>query len=332
MGKASGVQAGLRPKDTRMKRQIDILFATHNGQKTLPRMLHALSELNAPTRPWRIVTVDNASTDGTAKILEDGEARLPLKRLFCPKPGKAAAQIFALPHLQGDLIVLTDDDIIPDPDWLVALEAAADAHPEADIFGGAIEPAPIEPVTDWYAASATYRSDLFGLTTAKPGPVNGADTIFGPNMMLRHTQVTAAFSRPSVLGPTFVQKGRRRVFPMGDESEMIAALERAGAAAYFAPGARVQHMVRRFQTELDFMLQRAQNHGRGVALRAIQHPRNWRKRTQIAASSLLHALWMWPSAVLVSRSSPAAAVFDRLHGFSWHIGRAKGALFGPFAA
>ncbi len=313
-----------------MKQQIDILFTTHNGARTLPRMLEALSRLSPPKRPVRILAVNNGSTDETASILAGWDGKLPLVFLHCAEPGKSAAQAYALAHLEGDLVVITDDDIIPEPDWLQQLEQAADETPEASIFGGAITPLPIDPVGPWYEASAGFNGDLFAFTLQPRGLVTGADTIFGPNMMLRRGEALRSLKAPFMLGPSLVVRKGKRVFPLGDESEMIARLEREGAKSMFVPEARVSHMVRDFQTDLDFMLQRAQNHGRGVAIRALQASRGWPGRARMAADSLLRAAWIWPRLLLGGQSKPDARVFGLLYGFNWHLGRAKGALFGPF--
>jgi len=129
-----------------MKHQIDILSTTHNGARTLPRMLEASSGLSAPGRPFRILAVNNGSSDDTGSILAERAARLPLVLLQCAEPGKAPAQAWVLPHLEGDLIAIADDDIIPETDWLRSLERAADETPEACFFGGAITPLAIDPV------------------------------------------------------------------------------------------------------------------------------------------------------------------------------------------
>jgi len=37
---------------------LTVLFASHNGAQTLPRMLRALERLTPPRRPWRILAVE----------------------------------------------------------------------------------------------------------------------------------------------------------------------------------------------------------------------------------------------------------------------------------
>lgn len=314
-----------------IKHQIDILFTTHNGARTLPRMLQALSELSAPHRAFRILAVNNGSSDATASILAEWVGRLPLVLLNCSEPGKAPAQASALAHLEGDLVILTDDDILPAPDWLQRLELAADEAPEASVFGGAITPFPIDQTGSWYAAAKAFDADLFSFSLHPRGPVKGADTIFGPNMMLRQAEAVKALKGPFVLGPSSATKNGKRTFPLGDESEMIARLERGGARSMFVPEAHVFHMVRDFQTDLGFMLQRAQNHGRGVAIRTLQASRARRARAAMATHSLARMAWIWPRVAFADRTRPDAGVFKGLYGLNWHAGRAKGAVFGPFA-
>ena len=315
-----------------MKHQIDILFTTHNGARTLPRMLQALGALSPPKRPVRILAVNNGSTDETASILAGWVDKLPLRVLECGKPGKAYAQASAISLLEGDLVVLTDDDILPAPDWLQCLEAAADEAPEVSVFGGAIMPHPIDQTGPWYNASEAFKSELFAFTLQRRGLVTGADTIFGPNMMLRHGQAIMSLKEPLVLGPSSSLKNGKRVFPLGDESEMIARLERAGAKSMFVPEACVSHMVRDFQTDLAFMLQRAQNHGRGVAIRSLPDSKPLLPRASMALDSLIRIAWIWPRVVLADRNQPATRTFNSLYGLNWHAGRAKGAVFGPFAS
>ena len=98
----------------------------------------------------------------------------------------------------------------------------------------------------------------------------------------------------------------------------------------FAAQARVSHMVRDFRADLGFMLQRAQNHVTGAAIRALQASHAWPARARMVSESLLRAAWIWPGLLLAGRTGPDARLFERLYGFNRHLGRAKGALFGPF--
>jgi glycosyltransferase involved in cell wall biosynthesis len=301
---------------------LTVLFATHDGARTLPRMLDALAAMRPPRRPWRIVAVDNASSDGSGEILAAAAERLPLQVLPCPRPGKMPALIAGARAVEGDLVVLTDDDVEPCPDWLAAYEDAADAHPEAGLFGGPITPTPIEAVGPWFAASQRQSAELFARTDVADGPVDPVARIFGPNLMLRREHLRLLEIAGAALGPSF---DRRTRYPMGCDTMLTALAQEQGVVARGVAAARVNHLVRGFQTELDFMLGRAVRHGRGWAIRYVG------VRSPSAARRLkLLALGLAGSVSFGRTAAPEAAAFARLWRAHWMRGVALGAAYGPF--
>ena len=97
---------------------LTVLLSSYNGGHTLPRMLAACTALRPPGGGWRMVVVDNASDDDTKEIVESFMASLPIAYVHEAKQGKNAALNTGLGHVTGDLVVLTDDDVVPHPDWL----------------------------------------------------------------------------------------------------------------------------------------------------------------------------------------------------------------------
>lgn len=306
------------------ERGITVLFATHDGARTLPSMMAALERLRPPRRPWRIVAVDNASTDTSGEILRQAARRLPLTVLHCQTPGKMPALIQGAAAATGDLVVITDDDVEPCPDWLVAYEAAADRHRDAGLFGGPIAPKPMEAVSPWFHHSRRHRAELFAHTEIADGSVVADMQIFGPNFMLRREHLTLLEAVGTVLGPTFAD-GRRAHFPMGEDTLLMSLAQERGIVARGVRRARVDHMVRSFQTELDFMLERAVRHGRGWAIRyaGLEEPL-LRRRLKLLAIGLAGSLTLAP------RARPEAAAFERLWRAHWSRGVALGAVYGPF--
>src|SRR5262249_39930913 len=119
---------------------LTVIFATRNGAQTLPRVLEAYCHLQNPDGGWRLVVVDNGSTDETLRVLEDFRSSLPLTITTEHKPGKNAALNAGIELVLGDLVVLTDDDAIPKPDWLVRMRQVSAANLEFGVFGGAVLP------------------------------------------------------------------------------------------------------------------------------------------------------------------------------------------------
>src|SRR5688572_29690523 len=94
------------------------LIATYNGARTLPEVLKAYCALQPTDGRWKLVVVDNGSTDRTSEIIAAYRQHLPLTYLIEPKQGKNAALNTGLTCRAGDLLVLTDDDVLPRSDWL----------------------------------------------------------------------------------------------------------------------------------------------------------------------------------------------------------------------
>lgn len=260
-----------------------ILFASHNGaSRYLKVMLDSMRLLRPPAEGFEIVAVDSASTDDTHALLQASKD-LPLTVLAVQAPGKNRALNAALDHVQDrlarrSLVVFTDDDICAAPDWLLALEAAAHRAPEADVFGGRIDPVfPQEPERALLALQDRYDV-LFARNVREEGPCP-AVSVFGPNMAVRPSRITPHTRFDEHIGPD-----GGRLFPMGSETEFLRRLERAGARAWHAPNARVEHMIRREEMEWDAIISRAYRHGAGFA-QMVAPEQNRR---------LLGApLWMW---------------------------------------
>lgn len=89
-----------------------------------------LDALAAQDRPHRTLVVDNASDDGTARLVADHPSKPRVLRL--PRnTGYAGGIAAALSRVDTPLMAWLNDDAAPAPDWLGALEDALDAHPGA---------------------------------------------------------------------------------------------------------------------------------------------------------------------------------------------------------
>ncbi len=235
---------------------LTVLFATHNGAGTLPRVLEAYQRLVPPAGGWRIVLVDNASTDDTPAILQDFSRHLPLLAMRTERRGKNVALNHGLEHVDGDLVVLTDDDAIPHTDWLVALSRAAALHQDRDIFGGQIDPLWPGEAPPWILRLVNLGA-TFAITGqgVREGPIPAAQ-VWGPNMAVRTGLFRAGHRFDERIGP---QAGQ---YVMGSEVEFTCRLERLGHSAWFAADARVGHIIRPHQVERAWIIERAYRLGR----------------------------------------------------------------------
>ncbi|MDO9047799.1 MAG: glycosyltransferase [Methylobacter sp.] len=237
---------------------ITVLFATHNGEKTLPIMLDAFCRLEIPEDGWEIIVVDNASSDQSANIIKSYSDKLPINYLYEQKPGKNNALNLGLSYAKGDLIVFTDDDIIPQQDWLVQLVKCAHNHLDYSVFGGVIKPYwPREP-EDWILNHVPL-----GVTYAltEDGRVEGEifpGLVWGANMSIRRTVFDSGYYFDDTVGPN----GKNYV--MGSETEFTIRLGKAGYKSWFCKSAVVQHIIRDNQLEPEWIVNRAYRFGRNM--------------------------------------------------------------------
>jgi hypothetical protein len=307
------------------KQGIDVLIATYNGSRTWPTMLEALARQQPTRRRLRYLVVDNASSDETPALLRAWADRLPIQLELCPEPGKMAALQHGARLLDGDLTVMTDDDIVPAPHWLAAYEAAADAHPEAALFGGPITPTPFEPLDPWYGVVDGFRHVLFALSDEPEGAVDAVASVYGPNYMMRTDAARAVLLERSKLGPT-----RGSSFPLGDETQLIQKIRARGGAFWYVREAGVGHLVRQPYTTLEYMLKRAQRHGRGMVILEAKGAHDLGLRLGKAAVCGARALKLSVTTAGLDRTRPDPATFRALYNLNWNWGAVKGAVLGPY--
>lgn len=245
---------------------LTVLMATYNGERTLARVLAAYCDLEPPSGGWKLVIVDNGSTDRTKQIISSFETRLPLSYFFEPARGKSTALNTGLRHLGGDLVVMTDDDALPRPDWLVQMRIAADAQPSFSIFGGAIIAHWEVPPEAWVLK---WQCGILSITDPdwEEGPIS-ATRIYGPNLAVRSEVIKAGHRFDTSLGPTSSS------YQMGEDTDFLQRLSKAGYRAWHCKQAVVRHMIRKDQLNREWVLRRAFPLGRAEYRRELRDEPN----------------------------------------------------------
>jgi GT2 family glycosyltransferase len=126
-----------------------VLVVNYNGGSHVVRCLEGLDEQTCPRDRFEVVVVDNASRDGSADAIAD---RFPWVTLIRSERnlGFAAGNNLARAHARGSVIVLLNNDAVPDPYWLeellreydgtslVASKLVFDADPRVVNSGGLV--------------------------------------------------------------------------------------------------------------------------------------------------------------------------------------------------
>ncbi|MBI2527080.1 MAG: glycosyltransferase family 2 protein [Candidatus Rokubacteria bacterium] len=239
---------------------ISVVFSTRNGVRTLVRTCDALCRVDAPSGGWELIAVDNASTDDTAAVLARYRTRLPLTVLSCPTPGKNIALNLALAHVKGDLVVFTDDDVLPARDWLMAMKAVATEQASVAVFGGRILPEWPFPPPEWVLGHVDLAV-AFGLhSDDMPEGLDVPWVVWGGNMMIRASVFRGGIRFNEALGPAPGQ------YVMGGETELVRRLSAAGHRCYFSNRPVVKHIIRPDQLTRCWTLHRARRHGKWLCV------------------------------------------------------------------
>jgi glycosyltransferase involved in cell wall biosynthesis len=234
---------------------LTVLLATYNGGKILPAVLNAYSKQDLPKEEWKLVIVDNGSNDNTKDIINEFLPLLPITLLFEPRKGKNVALNTGLSHIEGDLIVFTDDDVLPHTNWLKELREAADSHPSYSIFGGPILPKWEFPPEDWVLSWVPLKPTFAILDDQEEGDNGGL--VFGGNLAVRSSIFEMGYKYDETVGPNGSS------YAQGSETQLLKRLRQEGFKAWHCKNAVVEHFIRSSQMEKKWVLARAIRYGRG---------------------------------------------------------------------
>ncbi len=246
--------------------KLSLVIATHNGSKTLSTVLDSYTRQNIPDGlNFKIYIVDNASTDNTKSIIESFQHTLPLTYLYEPKPGKNTALNTAIKAIETDVYLFTDDDVIPNPDFIKNWYEILNKHPQYQIYGGRVEPKYPAGKPDWltleWIEMVCFAKSKSNLTT---GPVDAGE-VFGNNMLVREALFEHGLFDENT-GPSPTSYG------MGSETEFnIRMSTQFGALAYFSSENQVEHIIQPNQMSLKWINSRAEKFGRGQAYLEIKY-------------------------------------------------------------
>lgn len=297
---------------------LSVLLATHNGSDTIERTLAAMAELRAPPGGWKLVVVNNASTDDTEALILKWRDRLPLDYVVEPRLGKSAAINTALTRAEGDFFVMTDDDVLPDSDWLVEWRRVADAYPQCSVFGGAIIPEfdgapPAWPMPEW------CHTVLYGKTPCYAEGEIAPENVSGANMCIRRAVYEAGWR----FGEGFMVGSQGL---MGEDADLVRRLASQGLKVGFAPTAVVRHIIHRRQVSLGWMQKRFFRHGRTMFMAEDVRQDADRLVFAFPWQRMLRALRSMGRLVLASPGGDKAEMFRQMTTISYDLGAIKQAL------
>ncbi len=114
-----------------------VVIPTYNRPAPLRACLDSLTRLRAPAGSFEVVVVDDGSAEPIAPVIEALADQLPVRLIRQANTGPAGARNAGVEAAAGRYIAFTDDDCVPDPDWLCVLADQLDRQTGA-LVGGRI--------------------------------------------------------------------------------------------------------------------------------------------------------------------------------------------------
>lgn len=242
--------------------QASIIVCTYNRAESLRDTLKALRGVRfAPENSWEVIVVDNNSNDHTRAVVEEAQQTWPLLRYeFEGAQGLSHARNRGIACARGEVILFTDDDVLPEPDWMERTLEGLERH-EADACGGWIGPIWEKPPPAWlterfhgFLAIRMDSTEDYAIADASQAP-------FGANMAFRRH----VFDRVGLFDTSRGRKGQ--VLAGGEDIEMFERLLGAGMKAHFLGSSRVHHKVEAYRLRRAYFLRWRLQASRNIALR-----------------------------------------------------------------
>jgi len=236
---------------------ISIVLPTYKRLDILSKTLKSFQDVDTQDLTWEILVVDNAVDQVTNELVESFKKVLPIQYLTEKNRGKNYALNHAIGFVKGDLIVLTDDDIIADPSWLQEYKSGVARWPKYDVFGGRIVPrwpsndVPFQGVEEEFFRSSFSIADW----NIEEGPYSSGK-VWGPNMAVRRRIFEKGHRFDIYVGPS----GDNYI--MGSETEFTKRMERNGYASVYLPKVKVLHQIREEQIKPKWIYNRAWKYAR----------------------------------------------------------------------
>ncbi|MDD1778953.1 MAG: glycosyltransferase [Candidatus Helarchaeota archaeon] len=241
---------------------ISVIKDNSNRSEDLAKTLKGLARLKKGNLSVEFVIVDNGSNDGTKSIVESFSNCLPVRYLFEPRVGKNRALNHALEKGGlGNIVVFTDDDVDPSPNWLTSIVSTCERWPQHSVFGGQIDVVlPKGSIPKWvyqpYIRSWVFAEHRY---SDKECFYEGGATPFGPNFWVRKDIFNNGRRFDETVGP----HPTNRI--LGGDISFLLGLLNDGYKIVYSPTAVVGHRIQPTILKISAIWRRAYQAGRGVA-------------------------------------------------------------------
>jgi len=228
-----------------------IIICTLNRAALLLKCMKSAAAQTLSSGEYEIIVVDNGSTDDTAAVCHKFAREFRnFTYIYESVKGLSRARNAGTQRASADIVAFLDDDSEALPQWLKALMepfGKTDFSPLA--VGGPIAP-------DWLVERPDWFSDeMLALLLGKnhgdsPKVLDYNHYITGGNMAFNRADLFEL----GLFNENFGLAGKKMM--QNEESELQQRLRNAGGRVYYAPMARIKHIITAERVNKSYMLKR----------------------------------------------------------------------------
>jgi GT2 family glycosyltransferase len=211
-----------------MTAAISVGIPTLNRAAALGRCLDAL--LDSTVRPAEIIVIDQGDGDSAAQVARSrATADVAISCIQQQRRGLSAARNEIVRRAQHPIVVVTDDDCVPDRAWLAALLAAFDRLPAPAAVSGRVLALPPQGDATFPVSLRTDTSPADFTEVTLPWLIGTGANFAARRDLLRQ------------IGGYDERLGAGSPGQAAEDLELLLRLVRGGARVRYAPDAVVYH-------------------------------------------------------------------------------------------
>jgi glycosyltransferase involved in cell wall biosynthesis len=227
---------------------LTVLICTFNRARLLEQTLTSLQQATPPDHcDVELIVVDNNSSDETPAVVRRARKRgpFPVRYLLERQQGKSYALNSGLAIARGDVIALTDDDVLPARDWLVRICANFRSADVVFVFGKVLPRWEIPPPPEMLTLRARDIWGPLALIDYGDAPVHYEAGSFGKKRLPVGANLAIRRQAIEHVGGWRTDLGRvDNTLIAGEDRELCVRLYQCGLySGIYDPTVVVKHLV-----------------------------------------------------------------------------------------
>ncbi len=202
-----------------------VIVPTYNRLRALEACLEGVARQDYPRERFQVVVVNDGGQAIPEALVESFAGRFDLRVYQQANGGPAAARNTGTRYAEGVWLAFTDDDCIPEPQWLGELGKAASCNAAAVLGGAVLNGVPENDCAQATHLLFTYLYEYYHATTKKRSQA----PFFTSNNL--------ALPRALLMAQGGFDAGMRNA----EDRDICARLLGLGHALVYVPNARVLH-------------------------------------------------------------------------------------------